>query len=334
MPDIVMHHHFGKVVYSGLSDEIKEKINNIPLYDFATSGPDAFFTCNFLNKTKQQENQEFGNYMHAYRTKEFLVKLAELSRVDYNMFNYLCGYVTHYYLDTRVHPYIFHFTGVYDPQDPTTFEYRGFHTKLERAMDSYVIENYYDSVPHRFKIYHKILKLKKIQKSSKESFDQLYSIVYGRNEGFKLVNNSIKWQRRFYRFIYDRFGWKQKILEKKDDGESKIDLSMLSYYGKKIDSNEIDIFNFHHKEWCHPVDNSKISNATFFDLFDTAKVECANCIQALYHYVFDNENIDFDLYFKDVSYITNLPCSYDLEMKYFDNIFKKTPKSIVNEMDS
>ena len=106
---------------------------------------------------------------------------------------------------------------------------------------------------------------------------------------------------------------------------------MLSYYDKKIDTNEVDIFNFKHKEWCHPVDNTKTYNTAFFDIFDNAKEECVQCITSLYHYVFDNENMDFDRYFKDVSYITNLPCSYDLEMKYFKNIFENSSKTIVNE---
>jgi hypothetical protein len=35
------------------------------------------------------------------------------------------------------------------------------------------------------------------------------------------------------------------------------------------------------------------------------------------------ESFDFDYYFKDLSYYTGFPCAYNLEMKYFDNIFKK-----------
>ena len=42
MPNIVMHHHFGKVVYSALSDDIKKAIDDVNLYDFATSGPNSF----------------------------------------------------------------------------------------------------------------------------------------------------------------------------------------------------------------------------------------------------------------------------------------------------
>ena len=59
MPNIVMHHHFGKVVYSGLSDEVKKVIGDINLYDFATSGPNSFEKINFLNSKSLKENKSF-----------------------------------------------------------------------------------------------------------------------------------------------------------------------------------------------------------------------------------------------------------------------------------
>ena len=78
------------------------------------------------------------------------------------------------------------------------------------------------------------MKLKKISKHSKESLDRLYSIIYGKNEGYKFINNCIKWQRRYYSLIFDRFGLIDKYLSKKDDGISQIDYKEISYYNKSI----------------------------------------------------------------------------------------------------
>ena len=167
MPGIVMHHHFGRVVFSALNDEVKRKIYNIDLYDYATSGPDAFIYNNFLNSKLQKESKSFSKLMHRTHTKDFISKMIEVSRVDFNMFNYLCGFITHYFLDTYTNPYIYHKVGIYEKDDIETLEYRGLHMRLERAMDCYVIENYYEGKPHKFNIKRKILKLKKINKSSK-----------------------------------------------------------------------------------------------------------------------------------------------------------------------
>lgn len=323
MPGIVMHHHFGRVVFSALNDEVKRKIYNIDLYDYATSGPDAFIYNNFLNSKLQKESKSFSILMHRTHTKDFISKMIEVSRVDFNMFNYLCGFITHYFLDTYTNPYIYHKVGIYEKDDIETLEYRGLHMRLERAMDCYVIENYYEGKPHKFNIKRKILKLKKINKSSKEGFDRLYLSVYGKNDGYKYVNSSIKWQRRFYGLIYDPFGFKQKMFTKKDNGVSSVDWKQLTYFEKTIPQAEYDIFNFYKKEWNHPVDKDIVQNSSFFELFDKAKKLAVDAINDLYKHVFERETFDLDLYFKDLSYITGLPCVYDLEMKYFDIIFKK-----------
>lgn len=323
MPNIVMHHHFGKVVYSALPDEIKNSFNNIDFYDYGTSGPNAFGYINFLNSKQLKDNKNFVNYMHKHKTKDFFVKLIEIAKVDYNIYNYLCGLITHYFLDVYTDPFILYFTGVYDPNDESTIVYRGSEERLRKAMDCYVIENYYDSKVNSFNIKRKILKLKKVSKNSKESLDRIYLTVYGRNDGYKYVNNSIKWQRRYYSFIFDRFGLKHKYFSKKDDGISLCDYNQISYYDKQIRKSQLDIFNFHKELWNNPVDKDMKSNDSFFDLFDKAKSVAVNCITDLYKYIFGNETFDIDFYFKDLSYVTAIPCSYDLEMKFFANIFKK-----------
>ena len=57
MPNIVMHHHFGKVVYSALSENVKKSIEYIDLYDFATTGPDCFEKIHFLNNKNNNEHK-------------------------------------------------------------------------------------------------------------------------------------------------------------------------------------------------------------------------------------------------------------------------------------
>lgn len=323
MPNIVMHHHFGKVVYSALSEEVKKSIGFIDLYDFATTGPDSFEKIHFLNNKNNNDHKLFSEQMHTKKSKDFFMKMIEMARVDYHMFSYLCGFVTHYFLDVYTNPFIFHLSGLYDPTDESTIEYRGMSEKLKLAYDCYVIENYYDCKPHAFRINRKILKLRKIKKTFKGSLDRLYSSIYGKTEGYKYVNSAIRWQKIYYALTFDRFGLLNKILSKKDDGKSQNDLNQVSYYNKKIDTSQIDIFNFKHNVWSNPVDKEMQSTESFFDLFDKAKKITVECINDLYKYVKEAESFDFDYYFKDLSYYNGFPCSYNLEMKNFNNILKK-----------
>ena len=67
MPGIVMHHHFGKVVYSALPEDVKNALNNINLYDYGTTCPDSFSYVNFIiiltNQTIHRKNLHRKNHI-------------------------------------------------------------------------------------------------------------------------------------------------------------------------------------------------------------------------------------------------------------------------------
>lgn len=319
MPDLVTHYYFGREVINNLHKGIQTKIK-LDIYDFASAGPDPFFFISFLNRKKNQEALDFGGIMHRSRTKTFFEKMIKITKDDNKMFSYLCGFITHYYLDTYAHPYIFHFTGEYKKDNKDTLVYRGLHTKLERAIDSYYIKKHYHPKPYKFKIHKEVLKLKKLDHRFKESFDKLYLDVYNHNYGFDYVNKSIKDQKRFYKFIYDRFGIKNKLFALLDNGKAGIDFKVLSYYGKEI--NSLDIFNEKHNMWFNPVDNTITSKDSFFDLFRNAKIKCEVAINAVFDYIFNDKNFNIDKYFANQSYITGLDCKDTRPLKYFNNIFK------------
>ncbi|HHU56279.1 MAG TPA: zinc dependent phospholipase C family protein [Acholeplasmataceae bacterium] len=317
MPDLVMHHYFGRKVLEGLDKDLISKIE-LDTYDFATAGPDPFFFISFLNRKENPKHLEFGGFMHRNNTKEFLLELIEETKNNPLLKSYLYGFVTHYFLDTFTHPYVFHFTGNYEKENEDTLVYRGLHTKLERAMDTYIIKKYYYSKPHKFKIYKNILKLKKLNQNIENEINKVYKKVYGIEDGFDLVNKSIKDQKKFYRFIYDPFGLKNKLFALLDNGKSSIDFKVLSYYGKEI--LDIDIFNFKNQKWTNPVDDRLTFNDSFFDLFDEAKTKAIETIKNIEKYLND-EKVILDDYIKNTSYITGLDCCDTRPMRFFNNIF-------------
>lgn len=320
MPDIVMHHYFGREVLSELDENITENLKDYSLYDFATAGPDPFFFVSFTKGEQNKQSREFGNYMHRNYSKQFFLKLIELTKKNKDLFPYLSGFVCHYYLDVYTHPYVFYYTGVYKPEDERTHEYRGLHTKLERAMDSYIIKTYYGSKPHKFKIHKNILNLKQLDIKLKDSFDELFYEVYNHLDGYLHVNKSIRDQKKFYKLIYDPFGIMNFLLKTFDNGKSSLDLSVLSYYKKE--QPNVDIFNQSHNKWINPIDSDITSNKSFHELFDEAKTESVNTIKALYENIYNGEDNNIEGYFKNLSYITGLDCKDDRELVNSENIFK------------
>lgn len=319
MPDIVTHHYFARKVLANLDKEIQNKFN-LDLYDFASAGPDPFFFISFLNPKKNARALSFAGKMHREDTKRFFAEMIKITKNDKKLFSYLAGFATHYYLDSTIHPYVYHFTGEYKKDNQASLKYRGLHTKLERAIDSYFIRYYYNKIPHKFKIHKEILSLRKLDLDLKESFNKLYYNVYNLEAGFKYVNKAIKFQRKFYCFIYDRFGLKNKIFSILDNNKIKIDLKGLSYYKKEI--NDIDVFNKNKISWMNPVDNKIISNDSFFDLFIKAKEKSCLAIKAMYHHIYNNQKFIIEDFFNNLSYITGLDCNDKRPMKYINKIFK------------
>lgn len=322
MPGIILHNHFAKIVYSALEENVKAAIDNTSLYEFGASGSDVFLYKCFISKKQLKKNEEIYYKMHTKNTKAFLIELSREAKLNKELFSYLVGYLCHYYLDAITQPYAFYKTGVYDPSINNSVKYRGLQQKLQRGMDYYVLENYFNVNPNTYKVYSKMLKLKKLPKTIMQDINVLYEKVYDIDNAYKLINDCIHWRRCFYFFIYDPIGIKNKILSKLDNGKSVIDLNYLSLYNKNISIRNFDIFNFKHERWFNPADDTITSIDSYFDLMEKAKKITIEAIEALYKYIFLDEEVSLDKYFADVSMFTGLPCNSTKEMKYFNNVFK------------
>lgn len=321
MPGIVMHHHFGRVVYSALPDDIKNKINNLDLYDFATNGPDPFMLTGY-DKNKKAKYTALAKTMHNNNTQAFLINLANKCRLNYDLFPYLCGFITHYYLDAITNPYIFYKTGIYNPEIDNTIKYKGLTIRMVLSMDSYVIENYYDANPNRFNINWKLLKLKKLPTSIYLDINNLYKEIYNEENGANIVNKSIKNQKLYYSIIGNPLGLMSKIWSN-NNRTSENDLRKVTCYNKNVDIRKFDIFNFKHNVWSEPVNGEMQSIKSFFDLLDDSKVLAIKCLEALYEYIFnDSKDINLNDIIKDISYYTGYPCASNKIMSHFDIVFK------------
>ena len=322
MPGIIMHHHFATAIYVALSDEVKEKIRDKALYDFGSFGPDIFKTLNFLNKDKSAKSLAFASLLHKKRTKDFIEEMVKLAKLNKDLFPYLCGWISHYYLDAFLAPYIFNKSGYYDKDINNSLKYRGFKLKLERGIDSYIIENYYNGNPNNYMINHHILLLNNIPKTISPDLDLLYSKIYQVNNGYKLTKKALKDMKWFYGLIHDSTGFKNFLFNKFDNGKSAVDYRYLTYSKRNLNIRKLDIFNLKHEVWTNPVDENMRSIASFFDLMEDAKKQTIVAINALYNYIFLDEEFNINDYFANINCYTSLPSDDDRPMQYFNIVFK------------
>ena len=213
MPGIIMHHHFGHVVYSALDEIVKDKMNRLDLFDLGLAGPDIFDKIQYFNKKKNPKYKATSFVFHTQDTKKFFLNLVKETKNNRELFPYLCGAVAHYYLDSLTNPFLYFQTGYYDPLIHNSLKYRGLKELLHQEIDAYCIVNYYGSVPTKFKIRKEVFDVKKLDISFGENFNNLYLNTYNLKDGFKLTNLAIKHSKKFYRKVYDPLGLKRRIFD-------------------------------------------------------------------------------------------------------------------------
>ncbi len=138
MPNALTHYVFAKTVLENLPAVVQEKIHNQEkYYYFAAMGGDVLYGLNF---SSDKVKQRYGYVAHEGLVAESFTEAlnAEMSEVNYA---FTLGYLTHYCLDSTMHPYIFY--AEKRVGDIVGDEYRdNCHMLIEAALDLYYATEY------------------------------------------------------------------------------------------------------------------------------------------------------------------------------------------------
>ena len=96
--------------------------------------------------------------LHDTKTKNFFIQLIkEIKKQklyrDSQIMGMLYGFITHYVLDSTMHPYIIYKTGIYNKDIPETRKYRSLHLDMELYLDGYMIFQREQIPIQNFKMY-------------------------------------------------------------------------------------------------------------------------------------------------------------------------------------
>jgi len=309
MPDLITHYYFGEQVLTSLPESVSERVQK-DIFFHTTSGPDLWFSFGFYGG-KNKAKSKRGGYMHKNNTGAFLTALARECRSGTDrdaLFSYLAGFLCHYALDTVTHPYILYSTGEYD-DTPETIAYRGNHTRLERAIDCWIIRSKYALVPGRFSITERMLPLKRLPDSLRTPLETVYESVYGWENVWDDMNAAIGDRRLFYRLMRDPIHLVNGLTRLLDNGRSHLDYRLLSYRNRDLDPAQVDYLNLQHKPWHHPFDPAVTSTASFPELMELARQKALQLIDIIYNYVYHNGEYDLLSLMGNDSYSTGLDCT-------------------------
>ncbi|WP_448860774.1 zinc dependent phospholipase C family protein [Clostridium sp.] len=302
MPGFTTHYIFGMKAYNDMPfTPLKHTIAKYRwLYQLGLQGPDMFFYN--IPILRHRDYRNVGSYMHEHKVNAFFecclrrIGTIRSRQQQEEAISYLAGFMNHYIADSICHPYVYGRIG-YQVDTPTSMHH-GMHAHLENELDAILLWKYKKKKPSEFNQTATIcLNGQEIQFIShflasciNETY---YPITYRNNFQVTpaMVHRSI-WALRFgCRTLSDKTG-------KKKFGIAQVESIFVNHpvaSAKMVTDSVTDYrssCNLNHEAWGNPWDPTRVSTASFVDLFHETLDKCSRVYALLNSAVTDNVPLD------------------------------------------
>lgn len=272
MPGFTTHYLFGQRTYQALTNNsLKQLIQkNHTAFSLGLQGPDIFF---YYLPEYFPGKKHLGSLAHTCHTGLFLKNLLKSCSIfsseeeKHIATVYVLGFLGHYTLDTKCHPFIYSRT-MYHPRD---LAYHGRHIRLETDIDTCLLYFYQRKLPSEF---HQdaVIALTPIQLSVVSSLlEYAYNNTYPKASiTQRKLSDAIRAMQWGTKSLYDPSGYKKRFIR-------KLESVLLGYpiLSPLIPSDtlifNLDPLNTKHQKWKNPWDHGQISYESFFDLLEAAQ---------------------------------------------------------------
>jgi len=322
MASTVTHAYFILDVYDRLDIQTKRLLlDEKAMLKVAAQGMDPFFFYRIMSFGRGKRIREFGTFFHDNLCFEYFETL--ISYIKYNgyaanpqVMAFLYGALSHYILDSNIHPYVIYKTGVFDPHNPDTFRYNMLHEEVESMLDAYFIALREHQLPGKFRA--DTFCLEKIEFSPvlKEVIDFTFKEVFDVHHMTKFYTRALQDMRHFfYIFRYDPYHFKKTFYRIVDF------LSPPHFRRKTPLSYDLKIqykyFNQEHKVWYHPTSKKIRKKTSLLDIYTSSLSECVQTIHKIQDFIYEDQG-DLKTILKDVSYSTGRDTKRHYELKFFE----------------
>lgn len=271
MPGFTTHYLFGQQAYQRLRPSgIKQTIQKYhPVFSLGLQGPDIFF-YDILSFLSARRNP--GSIAHTANTKEFLQHLLESPRIFLSekeqdiAHAYILGFIGHYLLDTRCHPYVYAMTRF--GKKPKG--YIGRHICLETDIDAVLLWRFQRKLPSEFHQNETIALSKETRAVVSAVLHYAFSETYPKlGATRKRILQAIFAMQLSTKLLYDPSGRKKNIIR-------RIERIVPGYpiLSPLVPSDppivHKDPCNKGRRPWSNPWKPELKSNASFYELFDDA----------------------------------------------------------------
>lgn len=318
MAGTITHCFFAKDVMKHFDAEKGFLFDNDYLGVFAQNmDPFNFYSIYFPILKGSVKKRNFAEYFHNNKVDIFfetLLKYVKDNRLytDVQVSSFVYGMITHYVLDSSIHPYVEYKCGSLKKNDKSTYKYNAKHHEMETYLDIYMLGkkgfNY-----KKYKSYDEIFKINNFNDNLTNVLNHCFEKVYGINNFSKIYLKSIKDMKISFRlFRYDPFGIKKHMYYIFDFFTPKYILNskFLSYSYLPKDCKYF--LNNEKNVWYYPYDGNIKYNYSFDEIYNNSIKKCIELFECVHDYFYNDKKIYFKKFF-NLSYCTGIYWDKKLE---------------------
>ncbi len=289
-----------------LADEVGKQINRDFYVDFKqlrtfALGPDLMMVTSYDTYTRNHHENVNSFFYHQIK----YIKDHQLQEnIDVLMF--LFGQITHYVLDSVMHPYIYYMTEKVSDKGKISF-----HALFEMWLDDYITDE--KKIANRYNFAFKgHISGNEMVKYIDTTYDKVYQS--------KQISKS-------YKLGIKILSWFERVIRKDQNGNKKKLYKLLDIGDLTISNRDLaDYLNSEHRIWLHPV-TGKRRNISLEDLYKQALQKSLDLISLVIDCLNDKVSLNYVLsYIEDLSYDTGINCNDKRKMKYFKHPKRKSRK--------
>ncbi|RKZ00894.1 MAG: hypothetical protein DRQ10_03215 [Candidatus Hydrothermota bacterium] len=265
MPDIFTHFFVANTVLKD-SDFVLEP----RFFYLGSQGADLFYYAEVFGT---KVGTRLGFVIHRRNANLVPQTFAEFAnnlneKEKHKILSYASGFITHFWADALIHPWIIYRTGIYDVNDPSTVRHRYLHKSMESAIDFELAKWLGWTPPIGNLLPHKwFLKFRTLPKSVADAWAYFTTEHYGVSKNVGFLARMAYLGFRAFSFVFfppNEFRFKvAKMLERITPF-----IPWTSYLTNV--HPKVDVMNRSHSAWFHPCFPDEERHESVFDLFQKA----------------------------------------------------------------
>lgn len=267
MPSLLTHQWFAQQIITRYQSRYPFLAKHPQAVWLGSQGPDPFFFYGhapFTTRSNKTAVNAWGSFLHNQPLQKTLFTLFQSYQTKNNstlLSAYMVGALTHYVLDSVIHPYVFYRSG-FDEHGELTGRYGFDHARLEVAIDLALIDHQHLDV-----LIYQPKQTLSLAAVDVDRISELYHEAYPTVLNKDTFASAVKDMQRSYQFLYHA-GIFRRLLIHLISGRYGLAKGLI-HRSHQAKAWSMRVLNFDHTPWHHPVSDQP-STLSVLELMEVA----------------------------------------------------------------